>query len=50
MSSSELDRAKQQYESFLDWKNRERFEAFNSNNSRIDTILAEVPARNEEFN
>ena len=50
MSSSELHRAKQQYESFLNGKNRERFEAFNSNNSRIDTILAEAPARNEEFN
>ena len=52
MLSSEADRAKQQYESFLNGtvpKNREKFEGFNSNNSRIDRFLAEFLARNEEF-
>ena len=52
MSSSETDRAKQQYESFLNWtvpKNRKKFESSNSNNSRIDTFFAEFLARNEEF-
>ena len=52
MSSSEVDRARQQYESFLNGtvsKNREKFEGFNSNNSRIDTFLAEFLARNKEF-
>ena len=39
MSSSEADRAKQQYESFLNGtvpKNREKCEGFNSNDSHID--------------
>ena len=52
MLSSKADRAKQQYESFLKGtvpKIKEKFEGFNSNNSRIDTILAELLARNEEF-
>ena len=44
MSSSETDRAKHQYESFLNGtvpKNREKYEGFNFNNSRIDTFLTE---------
>ena len=52
MSSSEAHRAKQQYESFLNGtvpKSREKFEGFNSNNSCIDTFLAEFLARKEEF-
>ena len=52
MLSSKADRAKQQYDSFLKGtvpKSKEKFEGFNSNNSRIDTILAEFLARNEEF-
>ena len=52
MSSSEADRAKEQYESFLNGtvrKNKEKFEGFNSNNSRNDTFLAKFLARNKEF-
>ena len=52
ISSSEADRAKQQYESFLNEtvpKNREKFEGFNSNKSCIVMFLAEFLARNEEF-
>ena len=52
MSSSEADRAKQQFESFLNGtglKNREKFEGFSSNSSRIDTFLAEFLAINVEF-
>ena len=52
MSFSEADRAKQQYESFLGGtvpKIREKFEGFNSDNSRIDMFWAGFLARNEEF-
>ena len=49
MSSSEVDRAEQQYELNLNVKNMEKFEAFNSNNSHVDMFLAELLARNEEF-
>ena len=52
MSSSEVYRAKQQFGLFLGGtvlKNREKFEGFCSNNSSIETFLAEFIARNEEF-
>ena len=52
MSFSEADGAKQQHGSFLNGavlKNKEKSEGFNSNNSCIDTFLAEFLARNVEF-
>ena len=53
MSSSETDRAKHQYESFLNGtvpKNREKFEGFNFSNSRIDTFLTEFLPKMKNLN